>query len=180
MLRLIDTPSHPLVTLPKIKNYLRIDHDEDDAQLKLLVGAATSLVEQEIGQTLLIKTWQRQGPTTFGGKGSAWIVLPNPPILRILSVGEVEDDGSIHPIQRFTLEADRPIPTLAVSEVVQKLDVVYQAGFGEKPSAVPAALRQAVLMLAADMYEHRTAERCLAANSIVRVMLEPFKTLVLE
>lgn len=180
MLKLIEPASSPLISLLKLKNYLRVDHNEDDTQLKLLIEAATSLVEQEIGQTLLSKIWRRQGPTIVGENGLSRITLPNPPIVRIISVEERRDDGSTRPIRRFALEGDAPVPTLAVPGVVSKLDVVYQAGFGDKPSSVPATLRQAVLMLAADMYEHRTAERCLASNSLVRIMLEPFKTRTLN
>lgn len=180
MLKLIKPSLCPLITLQSIKNYLRIDDDEDDAQLALLVEAATSLVEQEIGQTLLSKIWQCQGRPTLGKNGLMKLSLPNPPILRILSVGEVQEDGNVCSLRHFVLEADASVPTLAVAKYAEKLDVVYQAGFGEEPSSVPAVLRQAVLMLAADMYECRTTEHRLAPNSIVRVMLDPFKTRTLN
>lgn len=175
MIRLIEKSSLSLISLSKIKNYLRIDYDEDDKQLKMLVEAATSLVEQEIGQTLLSKIWCKRETPTVGASGLARITLPNPPILRVLSVGEVSTNGKIKPIRRYLVETEGVVPTLAVSSSAHTLQVIYQAGFGEKASEVPAALRQAVLMLAADMYEHRTAERCLASNSIVRLILEPFR-----
>lgn len=174
MLKLMESSPILAVSLQKIKTHLRIDHSEDDTHLKLLIGAATTLVEQEIGQSLLTKIWKKHTTTEITKEGLGRISLPYPPLIQVISVGEILGGTKVKPIRRYIVEWEHTIPTLLVASGAKKFEVVYQAGFGEKPSSIPTPLRQAILMLVADMYEKRMTESCIAENSLVKVLLNPF------
>lgn len=179
MLTLVESSSLLVVSLNKVKTHLRIDHDAEDSNLKLMIKAATSLVEQEIGRSLLTKVWKQCSATEITKEGFARVLLPYPPLIEVLSVGEICCTTTVRPIRRYVVEWERTIPSVLVGISAAKLQVIYQAGFGDKPSMVPAAIRQAILMLVAEMYEKKTTDSCILQNSMIKSLLAPYKATAL-
>ncbi len=174
MLTLLESPTALPVSLNKVKKYLRIDHDEDDAQLKLLISAATSLVEQETGRSLLLKTWQLRSSGQETPEGLTRLTLSFPPLVSVQSVGTVVGATKITPLKRYVVEWERTIPAVLLPASGRTFEVVYKAGYGEKPSDIPPPLRQAIMMLVAEMYEHRSSTAKIDDTSLVKVFIKPF------
>lgn len=174
MLELIQNSTVQAINLAKLKSYLKIDHNEEDETLKLMVNAATSLVEQETSRSLLSKTWHLRAIGVPTPEGLSRITLPYPPLVEIVSVGQVVDDSKVVPYPRYTIEWERTHPSLLVSAKGKVIDIVYKAGYGERASSIPAALRQAILLLATEMYEHRSATTRLPPDSLAKVLIQPF------
>ncbi|MDR1908203.1 MAG: head-tail connector protein [Holosporales bacterium] len=175
MLNVIESSPILAVSLQKAKKYLRVEHLEDDDQIKLLIGAATKLIEQDIGQSLLTKVWKKRSTADPVKGGYSRINLQYPPLAKVLSLNEVwgDRDIDVRPIRRYIVEWERTIPSVLFLSTAEKFEVVYQAGFGEKSSDIPDPIRQAILMVVADMYEKQ--ESCWGMNPKVNVLLNPYR-----
>jgi len=56
-LKLVTGPAIEPVTLSEVKNYLRIEGNDDNAMLEGFISAARILVEQHTGRVLITQTW---------------------------------------------------------------------------------------------------------------------------
>lgn len=144
------------------------DDGAQDAMLEQYLHAALSRVEDHIGKALLtrrfvwtIMSWQRPDCQR----------LPLAPISEILAIRLVEPGATTQVIatDRYVLEPDRHRPILRAKGTrfphiggAQSIEIEFDAGFGAAWADVPAELRQAVLMLAADLYENRQGGRALS------------------
>jgi uncharacterized phiE125 gp8 family phage protein len=126
MLKLIESSPVLAVSLRKTKKYLRVEHDEDDRQIQLLIGAATSLVEQEIGQSLLTKVWKKVCEARMTKSGFLRINLLYPPLVKIITVHEVWSDTILRPVRRYIVEWERVVPAVIMASSAEKFEVVYQ------------------------------------------------------
>lgn len=175
MLTLIEASSALPISLRKIKTHLRIDHTAENHNLKLLINAAATCVEQTIGRSLLVKLWRQTTVAELAENGLARVPLPNPPLTRVLSVHELGPKGVNRPVLRFIVEWEKLIPTILLMAPASRVEVVYEAGYGTLPSDIPAPIRQAILMLAAEMYETRTSAGSLPDNAVIQALLAPYK-----
>ena len=137
-------PAEP-VTLEDIKLFLRIDHAEEDNLLLDLIRSAREQVERRAGVVMIA----RDVGVTLPSCGLQ-VRLPMSPVSDLVSVTQ---DGRDIPAQ-LDRRRDPAVLTLA-SGVDGFLHIVVRAGFGPDPQDVPVPLRQAVLLLVADAYEHR-------------------------
>jgi uncharacterized phiE125 gp8 family phage protein len=173
MLTLLESSPDLAVSVPKVKMHLRIDHAEDDHRIKLLIEAATTLAEQEIGQTLLTKVWKKHCVISQTNDGIGRIHLLYPPLRQIISIGEVFDTASIKPIRRYIVENERTAPSILIASKYGRFEVIYQAGFGDKATDIPSPIRQAILAIVADLYDRK--DNCLSESSVAKVLLSPYK-----
>ncbi|MDR2464066.1 MAG: head-tail connector protein [Holosporales bacterium] len=173
MLKLLESSPVLAVSVSKVKMHLRIDHSEDDYRIKLLIEAATTLAEQEIGQTLLTKVWKKHCIALPTKDGFGRINLLYPPLKQIISIGEIFNKESIRPVRRYIVEDEHTTPSILVASKEGRFEVIYQAGFGDKATDVPSPIRQAILAIVADLYDRK--ENCLAENSTAKILLSPYK-----
>lgn len=158
---LVTPPAIEPVTVAEAKAHLRLDHDADDALLGALVGAARCHVEALARQVLIEQTWRiyrdawpRDGvvPIALGPLRSVAAVTvydaAGEPVT--LDPAGYDLDAASRPA-RLTLRGTPPAPGRRLNGV--EIDVV--AGYGPTGVAVPAPLRQAILMLVARWYEDR-------------------------
>lgn len=82
-----------------------------------------------------------------------YIYLPRPPIIEIEEV--VAGGKPLEPGQ-YELLAKELLVLKAVPG--NELRVRYVAGYGDDPNEVPAAIRQAIMMLVGHMYENREGQ----------------------
>ncbi|MDR1208681.1 MAG: head-tail connector protein [Holosporales bacterium] len=173
MLNVIESSPLLAVSVEKVKKYLRVEHEEDDSQIKLLIEAAMSFVEQEIGQSLLTKIFKKVGRAQVTSEGLCRINLRYPPLNKVLSVREMLDGEVTRQVRRFVVEWERRIPSVLMASSSKTFEVVYQCGFGDKTSDIPASIKQAILTLVSDMYERR--DNCPLMNSAAKLLLAPYK-----
>jgi uncharacterized phiE125 gp8 family phage protein len=158
----------PLAALPveEFKDHLRLgsgfaDDGLQDGLIESYLRAAMAVIEGRIGKMLYLRRflWVLEGWREGGEQA-----LPVSPVAGIVSVTLVDAVGGevLVPAAAYRLIPDlhRPrlagkgtaLPTIPADGLVR---VVFDAGFGPGWTDVPVDLRQAVLLLASEFYEHR-------------------------
>lgn len=158
----IITPAVRLpVSLPDLKQHLRLDHDEDDGLLAGYLSAAVNHVEMITNRHLLDTVVETtlpcfpNHPIELRGRVSAitWIKYRDaagtqqtvdPASYRLNAAAE---PGRVY----LTVNAFCP-PTQCAEDAVT---VRYTSGYGPAASDVPEAVRHALLLLASLWYEQR-------------------------
>lgn len=172
MLKQVNPPLHLPVSLEEVKVHLRLDSPSEDGYLEELIRAATNVVETYIGRSLIKQRWC--ATQTTNGAGVAVIKLANPPLLEIIDVKEIYSDTKQKSIKRFSLHGNTLIPYLEITTDAKGVEVIYDAGYGELPRHVPSALKQAVLMVVAELYTYRELGKA-EGQTLWQGLLQPFK-----
>lgn len=150
------------VTLLDAKKNLRVDHDSEDVLIAGLIRAAREDVEMSCGLALIEQSWRL---TLDGLPTTRRILLRRHPVRSVTSITVYGDEGdaSIIDPKSFQLDADsRPARIhlaahLAPGQVMNGIEVDFQAGFGETGTDVPDLLKRAILALVSHWYEFRAS-----------------------
>lgn len=188
---LIEQTTVPAAALPVglFRDHMRLgsgfaDEGAEDSLLEALLRAAMAAVEARTGKVLLARsyTWQLTAWREAGRQA-----LPVAPVTAISSVTLVDRVGqeTVLDAADYLLEPDTHRPRLVSARAALPTIplgghaiVGFEAGFGADWSAIPADLAQAVFLLAAHYYEHRS-EAASGERSIpfgVLGLLEPWRT----
>lgn len=156
------------LTLDEVKSYLRVEHDEDDTLIGMLIEAAVEYSENYTGRKLMTQTIEQ----TFDAFPSYELTnlrcaleLRWTPIQSISSFVYVDVDGenqtltTSHYIHDNFSEPNRLFPphneswkcTKAIPNAVK---ITYVAGYTQATD-VPAQIRLAMLLMIAKNYEMR-------------------------
>lgn len=157
---LLTAPAAEPLSLTDAKNFLRVEHGDDDAIITSLVSAARNHVEALTRCALITQTWRLvldRWPD--GGR-----IAPRIGPLRALTAVRVFDaagEASIIDPDIFVIDAaagvlaapawSLPVPGRSIAGIELDIDV----GFGAAAGDVPQILRQAIRMLVAHWYENR-------------------------
>lgn len=197
-LRLVTPPAGGVVSLALQKEHMRVFHDDEDLTIALYMDAARETVDGPngwLGRALAQQTWDMaldDWPRT--GR----IRLPLQPLIRVDSVKYRDPDGVIQTVApadyqvvdggvspSFVLpEKNRSWP--GVDSRPDSVTVQFTAGYpptgaGESldhGGGVPARVKAALMILAAEMYERREMNvqgTIIAELPTVRNLLTPFK-----
>lgn len=155
----IITQNESPIKLGLVKDYLRIDHDEEDEMISTMLFAAIDYAEKFIRRSIIKKEYE------LITKGNS-IKLPNPPIIEVKSVTVDGED----------VEFEFEEPNHLKIDNFGKVIVRYEAGYDE----LPKAIEQALLMLTSHYYENR--EIVIVGTSVIRIpftvesLLYPYKS----
>lgn len=160
-------PAEEPVTVAELKLHARIDSDAEDSILAIYIAAARQECEQRIGRPIVTQTIVR---TSDDWPEDGDIELLRAPVQSISSVQYIDDDGTTQTVSTsvYTLDAadeDGPAWVLLqddqewpdVGDYGNAVIVTFVAGYGSADD-VPAALKAWILLAAAWMNEHRSAE----------------------
>ena len=150
-----------------LKDHLRLgtgfaDAGMQDGLIEGYLRAAMAAIEGRVGKVLIARRFMLQLEDWRDGSEQA---LPVAPVTGIVSVTLYDMGGAATVVaaDRYRLVADTHRPKLAASGYLLplvpaegRIEVVFDAGFGETWADVPADLQQAVYLLAAHYYEHRS------------------------
>jgi uncharacterized phiE125 gp8 family phage protein len=154
------------VSVAELKAHLRIDGTAEDAVVASLITTARLQIEAALALALITQSWS----WTFDRwPRRASVELPVSPVQQINAVTVVQAGGAAtmpssayildgHGIGARLIARDNwPQPSIAALGV----EIRLVAGFGTTPADVPAAIRQALLVLAAHWHSRRDADgRC--------------------
>lgn len=186
------------VSEAELVDLLRLD-DYTDPNLKFMLHSATDAVIGFIGRSLLKQEYTIQWDG-FPGKGTetggleslrlvpdAWISLPYGPLIAVKSVTVIDLDGNVettpstdYVVDNLTAPGRLRFP-YGFSAIIERtrLQIVYDAGYGENPEDVPHAIRYGILIAAGYLYEHRG--ECSAGSAITdsgaAKVLQPYRML---
>lgn len=172
-------PTGTPVSLAEAKAHCRVLHNEEDALITGLIEAAVSMVEDYCGRALLQQTW-RLTLDEFDDR----IVLPRGPVQSISNFTYLDAGGASQTVSsglyKLDLDADpqailleRKAQWPALGDFAVPVSITYDSGYA-KAGDVPAAIRQAILMLVATWYRDRET---LLAGDVAAEM--PFGTMAL-
>ena len=150
-----------LIELSVVKNFLRVDFDNDDELITKLIKTATAQCETNINKTLVEKTYIY---SIYDLKSNS-ILLPYPTIKSIEEIRLVNIDGSntVLSSDGYYLDTVGGMVNLKNKpDNTYRIDIEYKAGL----SAINDELIQRLLMHIARMYEDRSGYSPIPLNSL--------------
>jgi uncharacterized phiE125 gp8 family phage protein len=151
------------VSVTGLKEHLRIDSAAEDALLASLITTARLQIEAALSLALITQHWT----WTFDRwPRRASVELPLSPVQSIISMTVAQTGGPLTvPPSAYILDGNAIGARLIARDAWSQpnvdalgLEIKFAAGFGPSSADVPAAIRQAVLVLAAHWYGHRDAD----------------------
>ncbi len=142
---LLESPSSEPLSLAEAKNFLRVEHDADDALIGALIAAARGQVEAATRRVLITQVWRL---ALDRWPASARIVVPVNPLRALLAARVLAADGTPTALDAdaFTLNTVA-VPGVIVFEranvaepgrALAGIELDVSAGYGEAAS-VPAS-----------------------------------------
>jgi len=188
---LVEQTTVPTAALPvaQFKDHLRLgtgfaDDGVQDAMLETFLRSAIAAIEARTGKVTISRS--------FSWTLSAWRALgqqalPVAPVTAITALTMIDrlDQATVIDPSRYHLEKDDQRPRLVATGACLpsipmggSAEVDFDAGFGASWAEMPADLAQAVLLLAAQYYEHRhnTAPGERAMPFGVSTLIERYRT----
>ncbi|MEK4798057.1 head-tail connector protein [Thermoactinomyces sp. FSL K6-2592] len=137
------------ITVQDVKDYLKIEHDLEDALLENLINRATDILEKE---RYFKGIKEREYTETHDGEGTPEIFLLNYPVTNVTSV---KINGT--PINDYQVSKDNGVLKYAgiFPEGFGNIEVSYTAGYNPVPESFVAEC----IDIVADLYENRSGKR---------------------
>jgi uncharacterized phiE125 gp8 family phage protein len=171
------------VTVMALKDYLRIDHDDEDDLLAAFSVTAKTMVEQFTQVILGVEEYS----LFYDEMPSREIMLQKTPVIAVEEVRIYGVDGQYRIYNQpadFTLDQAAPYPRVILAEHILQapqvrafnaLELRFKAGFLDE-AKIPPPLLQAIRMMVGYLYQHRGDEAVEALMlSGARALLAPYK-----
>jgi uncharacterized phiE125 gp8 family phage protein len=185
-LALLQAPAAPIVTLEEAQLHVRSENVAEGPLLDALVLAATGQAEAYCRRRFVTQRWR----LTLDEFPADAIVLPHPPLATVESVKWVDRDvvlQTLAPADYVVRPYETPgeiVPARGVTwpSAIDEPDAVqveFTCGYGD-PSAVPEAIRRAVLLLVGTLYANRESVAPVAMQEVphtVQWLLGPYRVL---
>lgn len=154
-------PSVEPIILGEAKIHLRVDHNDEDLLITILIQAAREWVEKRTGRSLINQTRTAKLDTFPIGNT---IRLPYGKVSSVTSINYIDSNEVSQLLDTSNYWTDL---TSDISRVVVKnywpaifympnaVTIVYVAGYGDSASDVPRPLKQAMLLIIGHLYENR-------------------------
>lgn len=160
-----------------IKAMLRIERDDDDGVIGQLADTALGLAEQFLGQVLIARHVQAMLPVLPG-----WQRMAAAPVQAISQVEGVAPDGTAValPVTGYAIDIDaRGDGWVRIIDAggAAQLRVTSTAGCAEAWAALPAPVRQGVVLLAGYLFSERDTTR--PPPAAITALWRPFRGLAL-
>lgn len=163
MLEIVTPPAlGKLITLPEAKTFLRLDTSDEDTLVGSLLAAAHDYLEGYLGRSLGTQVLRATLPYRNP------LPLPRPPVISITLV-RAKQGTTWYEVSTYVLEGDTLVFTQYPGHTVE---VTYQAGY----ATLPAPLKQALLLVASHLYEHR-AEDASSLPPAVHALCSPYRVM---
>lgn len=191
-LHLLSPPAVDPVSLAEAKAWLRVAHGEEDALITELIRAAAARIEAETGLALIARSYRETldawPARRLSACGQAVRVLRGP-LISVEAVRTYARDGAVtlwDPAE-YRVETGEPGRIIAVYpfsppqpwRTAGGIEIDFTAGVATSPADVPAALREAILRLAAQSYATaepaESAQRGAALSQDVAGLVRPWR-----
>ena len=157
---LLVPPSAEPWSVAEAKDFLRVEHDDDDAVIGALIAAARGHVEALTRRALLLQRW-RFVLDAWPARGR--LNLRTGPLRSVIAARVFDAAGNADSIdvETFVVDAAADIvasPCWALplpGRLAAGIELDVELGYGAAASDVPDALRHAIRMLVAHWYENR-------------------------
>lgn len=150
------------ITLPQIKQHLRVDHNEEDQYLLDLLDGAVAHVEATIGQALIFKT-VRQYVDQIPASRSVVLEVSCVKSIEAIRGFDTSGNANIFSPEEYHLDNRMNIPavifntSISYDNFYNGIEIDLVTGFGATGVDVPSNITRAILVLIAHWYEFRGA-----------------------
>ncbi|MEM6475407.1 MAG: hypothetical protein AAF687_04505 [Pseudomonadota bacterium] len=181
MLRTVVQPANLNdAALADLKNWLGISRSGEDALLVDLLGASLAMCEAFTNQTPLQQIVEEQVPAIAGR-----YCLTSRPFRSLIQAELVGPDAMRTAINQQSFEAGPDLSGTAQVTIKTDLDgqavaVQAQVGIATDWAALPKALKQGIIRLAAHYYRDRDTENASQPPASVTALWRPWRTLRLK
>lgn len=200
-------PQAEPISLIEAKTHLRVDSDftTDDNLIRGLIVAARQEAEQICRRSLITQTWKlaidqfpapnmnissanwygpqwgiSPGPLSAvrpDGRTGYEIYLPNGPLIRVISVEYIDQDGnhqtldpSAYKVDTFS-EPARLVPAYGTTwpgtrNEINAVIVTYDSGYGDDATDVPQPIKQWMMLRIGSLYENRESDVILQRGTL--------------
>lgn len=190
-LSLVTAPANDILTLSEVKTHLRVDGSDEDTLISNLIDAATSYIDGYtgvLGRCLITQTWDWK-LDSFPDSNTLAMDMPLGDVQSITSIKYIDVDGveQTWDSSEYNLDLDTSPERIYLTydkywpetqDIENAVAVRFVAGYGDTASEVPAAIRQAALMLIGTMYCNRETARGMRMHEMpfaAKHLLAPFK-----
>jgi len=177
-LQLITPPTVEPISLDEAKAHLRVDTDDDDLLISMMLTAARQYCETLTRRSLITQTWRLTldsfpGPslmgvpygTPFSLPGHA-ILLERGPVQSITSITYLDMGSTLQTMPSANYVADLSGEPARITPIfgqiwpinlpqIGSVQVQFVAGFGDTADTVPQELRQWIKLRLGALYENR-------------------------
>lgn len=189
LVTLESAPAVLAVTLAEAKEHLRVDHDDDNATITAMLGAAIGHLEGWQGVTrraFIAQDW-RVSVERADGLARLFAPLPAlesvridyyPPDNETLTQADLADFRLIKGPDWSYLEPKPGKSWPSVDDRPDALQAVFTCGYGEAASDVPAPIRHAIKLLVGHLYENRENTTGLTLQKLpfgVEALITPYR-----
>lgn len=154
-------PTHEPITLAEAKLHLKVDGTDDDDLITALITVARRMGERETKRAFITQQWEM-----IMDSAPAGFEIPWPPLQRVLEIKVISAAGveTVVSSSNYDVDCSRGSPgrvKLAFGSIwpthrnFASFIVTFDAGYGDKAENIPEPLRQGILILIGNMYEHR-------------------------
>ena len=172
------------ITLAQIKSHLRLDHADEDEYLNFLIQGATETVQHHLGRSLMMQTWrkiyyQEQAYSRCLSKQHIQpmlLSLPYPPFIKIAQIIGNKKGGIPQEIKNYQLKFQGDLAFVELKELWIKVEVIYEAGYGDHPETIPVDIRQVILQLVGLFYQKRQSFP-LTDEPYLASLMQPYRIL---
>lgn len=161
-LQLLAPPAAEPVSLADATAHLKLDTADEDALVATLITAARARAEWHTGRAFITQSWRL---SLDDWPHDDMVELPLPPLLSVEEVATIDVAGIrtvLAPTDFSVDPASAPGRVIFTARPVSLrrrdcLQVSFTAGYGDV-AAVPAAIKEAILEIVADLHAHRGDE----------------------
>jgi uncharacterized phiE125 gp8 family phage protein len=165
-IQIVTPPASEPLTLAEVKEFLRVDHSDDDATLAIFITAARQLCESYTRMALLPTTFEEffDDFPQYSGDYKDEIRLSRSPVSAVTYVKYIDGNETTITANAADYKIDTISRPARISpdngwfgtyETINAVFVRYVAGFANA-AAVPAPLKHGMMLVIGDMYENRT------------------------
>ena len=159
-------PAAEPVSLTEAKAHLRVTHADDDAYINKLITAARRAIEQRTSLRFITQGWSLF-LDCWPASAVSLQLSPVSTIEDVITYGEDDTPSAVDPAHYYLDHVSQPARCVLRDgrtaprggRPVNSVEVCFTAGFGADGNAVPAELRQAILLTVAHWFEHRGDEK---------------------
>ena len=156
-------PALEPVSLTTLKSHLRLTHNSDDNILTHFITLAREWLEQKYGLALITQQWRFEYDLPFPSQG---VDLKKRPVQEVNAFNLIDTAGVERLIASSTYLTthDYKGTKVVLREGIapkmneEKFALTLTLGYGDLEEAVPAALKQAIILIATAFYEGRLSE----------------------